>query len=62
MTSSPLVVEFEHGANNKRDWQYEHMVVQMEDFRDAMEVLMDQWGERYEIYVIYSIHMMLEMT
>ena len=40
MTSSPAVIEFEHGANNEGYWRYENMAKQLEDCTDVLKVMM----------------------
>jgi hypothetical protein len=40
---SPFVVEFEYGANNEGYWSYEHMVLQLEDCVDCLQVLAPQF-------------------
>ncbi len=40
---SPFVVEFEYGANNEGYWSYKHMVLQLEDCVDCLEVLAPQF-------------------
>lgn len=47
LKSSPFVNEFEYGASNEGYWR--HMVVQMEDCSDVLKVLMEEWGQQYEI-------------
>ena len=45
LTSSPFVIEFEHGANNEGYWQYDHMVQQLEDCTDVLKVIMQDWDQ-----------------
>ncbi len=40
---SPFVVEFKYGANNEGYWSYEHMVLQLEDCVDCLQVLAPQF-------------------
>jgi hypothetical protein len=40
---SPFVVEFEYGSNNDGYWSYEHMVLQLEDCVDCLQVLAPQF-------------------
>ena len=42
------MIEFEHGENNEGYWSYEHMVIQMEDCRDVLEIIMRDLGMRYK--------------
>jgi hypothetical protein len=39
LTRSPFVKQLEYGSNNEGYWNYDHMVVQMEDCIDMMTVL-----------------------
>jgi hypothetical protein len=39
LTESPLVVEFEYGANNQGYWDYDHMIIQFEDCIDVVKTL-----------------------
>jgi hypothetical protein len=39
LASSPFVVEFEYGINTEGYWTYDHMVLQMEDCADVLNVL-----------------------
>ena len=43
LKNSPFVVEFEYGANNEGYWSYEHMVLQLEDCVDCLQVLAPQF-------------------
>jgi hypothetical protein len=36
--NSPFVLQFEYEANNQRYWKYDHMVLQMEDCIDVVEL------------------------
>ena len=49
LTSSPLVINFEYGANNEGYWRYEHMCMQLEDCTDVLKVMMEDWGQEYDI-------------
>ena len=40
---SPFVVEFEYGANSKGYWSYAHMVLQLEDCVDCLQVIAPQF-------------------
>ena len=50
LNSSSFVIEFEHGANNKGYWQYDHMVTQVEDCRDILKVMMQDWDQYCEVH------------
>jgi hypothetical protein len=39
LRSSPFVVEFEHGINEKGQWSQDHLVLQMEDCASVFAVL-----------------------
>jgi hypothetical protein len=43
-TCSPFVLEFEYGAGNEGYWNYERMVVQLENCADIMNVMYPQYG------------------
>ena len=43
LTSSPVVLEFEYGANAEGYWVYEHMVLQLEDCVDCLKVLYPEY-------------------
>ena len=49
LMSSPFVIEFEHGANNEGYWRYENMCMQLEDCTDVLKVMIEDWGQEYEI-------------
>jgi hypothetical protein len=39
LTESPFVVKFEYGANNQGYWDYDHMIIQLEDCIDVVKTL-----------------------
>jgi hypothetical protein len=39
LKNSPFIIEFEYGANNEGYWSYDHMVLQLEDCVDCLNVL-----------------------
>ena len=39
LTSSPFVIEFDYGKDGEGYWDYNHMVMQLEDCADAVRVL-----------------------
>ena len=41
LKSSPFVKEFEYGASNEGYWNYNHMVIQVEDCVDVLKVLLE---------------------
>ncbi len=43
LKDSPFVVEFEYGANNEGYWSYKHMVLQLKDCVDCLQVLAPQF-------------------
>ena len=42
-TSSPFIVEFEYGVNLESYWSYDHIMLQMEDCIDVMNLLYPQY-------------------
>ncbi|KAL7532560.1 hypothetical protein ACHAWF_008635 [Thalassiosira exigua] len=49
LTSSPLVKEFEYGANNEGYWNYDHMMIQVED---CVDVLREVLPAHYDIVLM----------
>ena len=43
LLTDPFVVEFEYGASNEGYWNYERMVLQLEDCVDVVKVLWPQY-------------------
>jgi hypothetical protein len=43
LTRSPFVVEFHYGAQEQGNWNYEHMVLQLEDCVDCLKVLLPEY-------------------
>jgi hypothetical protein len=44
---SPFIVEFEYRANNEGCWSYKHMVLQLEDYVDYLQVLTPQFDDLF---------------
>jgi hypothetical protein len=38
LTGSPFVLEFEYGTNNQGYWDYDHMIIQLEDCIDREDI------------------------
>ena len=43
LTKNPFVIEFEYGASNEGYWNYEYMVLQLEDCVDVLKCLYPQY-------------------
>jgi hypothetical protein len=47
LTRSPFVVEFNNGTQEQSYWDYEHMVLQLEDFVDCLKVLLPEYDSLF---------------
>ena len=54
LQSSPFVVEFEHGMNNKGYWRYDNMVMQIEDCVDVLHAMMQDWLQKYDVHFVLN--------
>ena len=51
LTRSQFVVEFEYGASNQGYWDYNHMVLQLEDCIDCLQAL---HGDKYDFMFLFD--------